>query len=359
MFSGSKYIENFDYFTQMCGGENNAFTNNDITNFYLTLPAENLEMAFCLESDRMENLIINQKKFKTEKKVVIEEFKETTLNVPFGDMWHHISQLSYVAHPYKWPTIGKKIEDIEGITIKDVIQFYEKFYVPSNAIIAISGNFNEDDVIQYLEKWFHGIEKKSDHVSNIKSEPVQSEIKNKVIKSNVPSNAIYLAFHVDARNGKNYYTHDLISDILGRGRSSRLYQKLVKKKQYFTEIHAYLTGSNDPGLLIIEGLIADNVDIDIAEQSIFTELDKLKNELIENRELTKLKNKMLNQIAFEEINILYKAINLCQFEAIGIIDQINSQMDFYNEIDNIQIKNESMKIFDLSNCSKLIYIKEN
>ncbi|MEZ4909163.1 MAG: pitrilysin family protein [Saprospiraceae bacterium] len=358
MFSGTPDIDDFDYYTQICGGDNNAFTNNDNTDFYLTLPAENLEMAFCLEADRMNNLSITKQKFSTEKKVVIEEFKETTLNVPYGEMWHVLSEMSYTKHPYMWPTIGKNIQDIEKMNLEDVMEFYSDFYVPENAIIAVSGNFDEETILGYLEKWFGNIQKKSSNNVDLDIEPKQDSFKQKTIVSDVPSNAIYLAFHVDGRNGKNYYIQDLISDILGRGRSARLYQNLVKKNQLFTEIHAYMTGTNDPGLLIIEGLVNDGIYIAKAENALFSELEKLKTELISDEELTKLKNKMINQLAFEELNILYKAMNLCQFESIGNIDMINSQMEYYQDVNQEQIKKESNELFKLTNCSKLIYKKE-
>ncbi|MGE5356254.1 MAG: M16 family metallopeptidase [Deltaproteobacteria bacterium] len=358
MFSGSKNVEDFDYHTQIAGGDNNAFTNNDITDFYITLPSVNIETALWLESDRMVNLELTKKQFETEKKVVIEEFKETTLNVPYGDMWHHLSDMCYTIHPYKWPTIGKSIDQIKEISVNDVVKFYDQFYSPSNAIISISGNFDPDKILGMTEKWFGNISKKTYNEVILPAEPLQTHYKEHVVTDNVPSNAVYLAFHVVGRNDDKYYTHDIISDILGRGRSSRLYQKLVKEKEFFSEIHAYITGSIEPGLLIIEGMISDNIDVGQAVQSIFDELNRLKMELIEEYELQKLKNKMENQLAFEEVNILNKAINLAQYELLGNPDMINNQMDFYKMVTPEMIRSEAENIFELKNCSKLIYLKK-
>jgi predicted Zn-dependent peptidase len=358
MFSGSKNVKDFDYHTQIAGGDNNAFTNNDVTDFYITIPTSNIETALWLECDRMANLDLTKKKFETEKKVVIEEFKETTLNVPYGDMWHHLSEMCYSNHPYRWPTIGKSIDQIKSITIKDALDFYNRFYNPKNSIITISGNFDPENILHLTNKWFGSIEKKSIDKIVLPAEPVQTEYNERILTDNVPSNAIYLAFHVSGRNDKEYYTHDILSDILGRGRSSRLYQKLVKEKEYFSEIHAYITGSMDPGLLVIEGMISDSVDVGLAENSIFEVLKEMKENLIPEYELQKLKNKMENQIAFEEINILSKAINLGQHELLGNPDLINSQIDFYNMVTQDLVIREANKVFSENNCSKLIYLKK-
>ncbi|HEB61748.1 MAG TPA: insulinase family protein, partial [Bacteroidetes bacterium] len=260
MFSGTKDVPDFDYHTQMAGGENNAFTNADIADFYITVPGENLETAFWLESDRMTNLLLDEQSFENEKRVVIEEFKETSLNTPYGDMWHYLAPISYKVHPYKWPTIGKKIEHIENITLEDVKDFYRNYYHPGNAVISISGNFDSNNALRLAEKWFGHITKKGIVHKSVPQEPQQIIKESKIIKENVPSNALYMAFHIGGRSDIKYYTQDLLSDILGRGRSARLFQKLVKEKEIFNEIQAYVTGNLDPGLMIIEGHLTDNVD---------------------------------------------------------------------------------------------------
>ena len=359
MFSGSENVDAFDFFTQMAGAENNAFTNNDITDFYITIPSVNLETAFFLESDRMQNLKLTHRQFVTEKKVVIEEFKETVLNIPYGDVWHHIAEMSYKHHPYRWPTIGKSIEHIMSIDIEDVLEFYNNFYNPENAILSISGNFDLLRVREMSEQWFGSISKNDQYNENyIPVEPPQSFFNEREIIEDLPSNAIYLAFHVSGRKDNKYCTHDIISDILGRGRSSRLYQNLVKDKEYFTEIHCYLTGSVDPGLLVIEGVISDKAEISVAEKSLFEELKNLRTFEIEEHEIEKLKNKVENQITFEEAGILNKAINLAQFELLGDCNDINTQIDQYRRVTSESVLEEANNIFKDSNCSKLLYLKK-
>lgn len=358
MFSGTKQVPDFDYYTQITGGENNAFTNSDITNFYITLPAQNIETAFWLEADRMTNLTLSKEKFENEKRVVIEEFKETSLNVPYGDMWHHLAGLSYKKHPYKWPTIGKKIEHIENFDLDDIRGFYKKYYHPGNAILSISGNFDEKNILKLAQKWFGSIDKKGEVHQKLPQEPIQLKMQNKILKESVPSNAYYLAFHICGRKDKTYYSHDLLSDILGRGRSSRLFQNLVKEKEIFSEIHAYITGNIDPGLLVIEGNFSDKTNVSNAIESVKEELKKIKSKKIDNYELDKLKNKIENEMAFAEISILNKAINLAQYELIGDVTLINKQVDLYNEVTTEEILKESNIIFQEENCSQLIYLKK-
>ena len=357
MFTGTKDVPDFDYHTQMAGGENNAFTNADIADFYITVPGENLETAFWLESDRMTNLLLDEQSFENEKRVVIEEFKETSLNTPYGDMWHHLAPISYKIHPYKWPTIGKKIEHIENITLGDVKNFYHNYYHPGNAVISISGNFDPDIALKLAEKWFGHITKEGIAHKSIPQEPQQIIKQSKTIKENVPSNALYMAFHIGGRSDIKYYTHDLLSDILGRGRSARLFQNLVKEKELFNDIQAYVTGSLDPGLMIIEGHLTDNVDYDLAFESIRNELKFLKQGKLEKKELEKLKNKIENHIAFSEISILNKAINLAQYELLGDVSLINKQHDLYSKVTYEDIIAEANNVFVENNCSELKYMK--
>ena len=357
MFTGTKNAPDFDYFTQMAGGENNAFTNADIVDFYITIPGENIETAFWLESDRMQNLVLNQNIFENEKRVVIEEFKETTLNPPYGDMWHHLSSLAYKVHPYKWPTIGMTIEHIENISQEDAKEFYAKFYHPANAILSISGNFNEQQAFDLAEKWFGGIKKTGDNKRTLLPEPKQEEIRQKLLRQEVPSNAIYLAFHIAGRKETNYYVHDLISDILGRGRSSRLFQNLVKRDEVFNEIHAYISGNIDPGLLVIEGLISDKINYKYAIEKIKNELMIIKNADFDVKELEKQKNKIASQMAFSEINILNKAINLAQYDLLGDVSLINKQNDLYRSVSFEDVVAEANNIFTLNNCIELVYLK--
>jgi len=357
MFSGTESVPDFDSQTQIVGGENNAFTNADITDFYITLPAQNIETAFWLESDRMVNLVLSNEKFENEKRVVIEEFKETSINVPYGDMWHHLSGLSYSKHPYKWPTIGKKIEHIENFTIDDIFRYYNNYYHPGNAVLSISGNFEKENVIRLAEKWFGRISKTGQSEFYFQQEPKQKSSKTKIINENVPSNAIFMAFHMSGRNDNNYYAQDLISDVLGRGRSSRLYHNLVKDKEVFTDLYAYVTGNIDPGLLIVGGNFADKTDSDFAIESIQKELSLMKNKQVKKHELRKQINKIENQMAFSEIGILNKAINLAQYELLGDADLINKQEELYDKVNPEDILRESKKILLEDNCSKVLYLK--
>lgn len=358
MFSGTEQVPDFDNHTQIVGGENNAFTNADITNFYITLPAQNIETAFWLESDRMVNLVLSKEKFENEKRVVIEEFKETSINIPYGDMWHHLSALSYTQHPYKWPTIGKKIEHIEKFSINDIFDFYNEYYHPKNAVVSISGNFEIENIIRLAEKWFGRISKTGKSNSLLPIEPKQLKSKVKILEESVPSNALYMAFHMSSRNDASYYSQDLISDILGRGRSSRLYQNLVKDREIFTDLYAYVTGNMDPGLLIVGGNFTDNIDKDLAIDSINMELSRMKSELVVKHELKKQINKIENQMAFSEIGILNKAINLAQYELLGDANLINKQEELYENVVPEDILRESKIVLDDDNCSTLLYLKK-
>ena len=355
MFSGTDNVPDFDLPVQMAGGENNAFTNADITNYYITLPAENLEIACWLESDRMTRLNLTQEAFDVQQKVVIEEFKETTLNRPYGDVWHHLSDLTYQIHPYKWPTIGLKIEHIQKFKREDALDFYHRFYHPSNAIISLSGRFDLDEAIAMINKWFGQIQSGNGGKKKIHDEPAQTGYNIREIEAEVPSDAIYLAFKMPGRNHPDYPAYDLISDILGRGRSSRLYQNLIKKQEIFSYASAYITGSYDPGLMIIEGNPLVGISLDKAFQEIRNEIIRLKEELLPERELEKLKNKVESSIQFSETNILSKAINLAQYELLGDAGLINDQVRQYRQVTAEDIHRVANEVFVEQNCSKVLY----
>ena len=355
MFSGTKQVPDFDEPVQMAGGENNAFTNSDITNYYITLPAENLEIACWLEADRMHALDLSQEAFDVQQKVVIEEFKETTLNRPFGDAWHHISDLTYKTHPYKWPTIGLKIEHIQQFSRQDALDFYSRFYHPGNAILSISGRFDMDKTLDLIRKWFGPLPSGNGDKKKIHDEPVRTGFNLREIEAEVPTDAIYLAFKMPGRNHPDYPAYDLVSDILGRGRSSRLYQNLIKKQEIFSYATAYITGSFDPGLMIIEGNPMEGINLDQAFSEIRREIISLKEERIPERELEKLKNKMESTILFSEANILSKAINLAQYELLGDAGLINDQVRQYRQVSADDIQRVANEIFVEENCSKLLY----
>ncbi|HHH49474.1 MAG TPA: insulinase family protein [Saprospiraceae bacterium] len=355
MFGGSANIPDFDGALQKAGGDSNAFTNNDVTNFYDILPAENLEIAFWLESDRMLNLNFSPQSLATQQKVVIEEFKETCLNRPYGDVWHHIADMAYQVHPYRWPTIGKVTKHIEDASLDDVKDFFYKFYRPNNAILVVAGNVKLEQVKALAQKWFADIPKGKLRPRKLPAEPPQKKLHHRNNLSKVPVDALYLAFHSPARTEKAYYISDLLSDVLCNGGSSRLYRRLLKEQQIFNDIDAYITGNIDPGLLIIEGKPADGISLETAEAAIWKELEELKNNTITEHELQKLKNKIESTLVFSETNILNKAINLAFFELLGDANLINQEAAFYQQISTLDIQQMAQKIFTKENCSELYY----
>jgi len=358
MFSGSANIPDFDDPIQLAGGESNAFTNNDVTNFYDLLPAQNIETGFWLESDRMLELKINQKSLDVQRKVVVEEFKETCLNIPYGDVWHHITDLAYKVHPYRWPTIGKVPRHIEDATLKDVSDFYQKYYCPNNAILVVAGNTNFNQVKELSEKWFGDIPSGNIVPRTIPQEPAQERLQQRINHAKVPIDAIYLAFHIPERMHKDYYSIDLLSDILSNGSSSRLYRRLHKEQKIFSSIDAYITGSIDPGLLIVEGKLADGVTMEKGEEAIWKELEMIKEELISEEELQKIKNKAESTLIFSESNVLNKAMNLAFFELLGDANRINEEVNLYQQVNTQDIQKAAQQIFKKENCSALYYKAE-
>jgi zinc protease len=356
MFGGSKNIKDFDTPIQQAGGECNAFTNSDITNFYITLPVENIEIAFWLESDRMKSLSFSKKSLKTQQKVVIEEFKETTLNEPYGDMWHHLSEMSYKTHPYRWPTIGLEIDHISKVTVEDIKNFFYHHYCPNNAILVVSGPVKELQIKELCEKWFSDIPMGEIPKRAFLFDKKEKE-ERKEIKAPVPSNAIYMAFNMPERLHPDYYTYDLISDILSNGRSARLFQKLVKENHLFSYIDAYLYGSIDPGIFIIEGRLLDEVSLEEAERAIWEELEKLKTTPIEENELQKLQNQVESTLIFSETGVQNKATNLAYFELVGDANLINTEAKLYQEVTIENIQKVANQTFRKENLSVLTYLK--
>ncbi len=358
MFGGSVNIPLYDAPLQRVGGENNAFTSNDITNYYITLPAANIETAFWLESDRMLSLAFSEKSLEVQRNVVIEEFKQRYLNQPYGDVWLKLRPLVYQKHPYRWATIGKEIKHIEDARIEDVKAFFKKHYNPQNAIMVIGGNISTDRAKLLAEKWFGPIPAGEKYVRSLPLEPKQNVVRRETMTGKVPLNGLYVAFHMPGRLEEGYYEIDLISDILSRGNSSRLHRTLVKDKQLFSEIHAYNMGSFDPGMFVVEGKPLENVSIEMAEAAIWEELDKLKNELVPVNELTKVKNKTESTMVFSEMSLLDKAMNLAQFELFGDADMLNMEIEKYNSVTAADIQAQAQKIFRQENSSTLVYLAE-
>lgn len=358
MFGGSVNIPTYDEPLQRVGGENNAFTSNDITNYYITLPAANLETAFWLESDRMLNLAFSEKSLEVQRNVVMEEFKQRYLNQPYGDVWLRLRPLVYKHHPYQWATIGKNLEHIEHAKIEDVKAFFKKHYNPQNAIMVVGGDVTTGQVKQLSEKWFAPIPAGEKYVRSLPQEPEQHEERRETVTAKVPLNDIYIAFQVPARTDGDYFALDLISDILSRGQSSRLYRSLVKEKPLFSEIHAHLTGSSDKGMLVVEGKPLENVSIEEAEAAIWVELEAICNNLVPEEELTKVKNKTESTMVFSEMALLDKAMNLAFFELLGDADLFNHETEKYLAVTAAQIQEQARSVFRRDNSSTLIYLAE-
>jgi len=359
MFGGSINIPSYDEPLQRVGGENNAFTSNDITNYYITLPAVNLETAFWLESDRMLSLAFSEKSLDVQRNVVCEEFKQRYLNQPYGDVWLKLRPLAYQSHPYQWATIGKELSHIENAKMEDVKAFFHKFYVPANAIMVVAGAVKLSEVKQLAERWFGSIPAGVKPMRNLPVEPPQSTARQEEVRSKVPLNAIYKAFHMPERMDAAYYAADLLSDILSRGNSSRLYRKLLKEQKLFSDINAYHLGSIDPGLMVVEGKLAPDLSMEAADEAIWAELDLIKTELVSKEELNKVKNKMESTMVFAEMSLLDKAMNLAYFELLGDASELNQEVDKYLRVSAEEIRQVARNIFCPENSSTLYYKAEN
>jgi predicted Zn-dependent peptidase len=355
MFGGSLHIESYDEPLQMAGGENNAYTTNDVTNYYCQLPAENIETAFWLESDRMCSLAFNENSLEVQRKVVSEEFKEQYINKPYGDVWHKLRELCYKEHPYKWMTIGKELSHIENAKLQDVKDFFFKHYTPSNAILTVAGNVSTDQIKKLAEKWFGGIPAGKKYVRNIKPEPQQKEPRMMEIAESVPLNALYKCWHMSSRLDKRYYTAEVITEILGGGASSRLFQSLVKEQQLFSSIECSHMGSIDPGLLYIDGKLLKGITLEQAENAVIVELEKMKTELVTKVELEKVKNKTESMLAFEDISLMNRANSLANYELLGDANLMNTELESYQAVTREEIMEESNRIFTETNCSTLYY----
>lgn len=355
MFGGSINIPNYDEPLQMVGGENNAFTTNDITNYYLTLPSENIETGFWLESDRMLSLAFSEKSLEVQRAVVIEEFKQRYLNQPYGDVWLLLRPMAYKVHPYQWDTIGKEISHIENARMEDVKAFFQKFYCPNNAIMVVAGDVDTDNVKKLAEKWFGSIPKGPGNARDLLAEPAQTEARSLTVERDVPVDAIYKAYHMCSRYDKEYYAVDLLSDILSRGNSSRMHNSLIKEKKLFSDIHAYLMGDLDKGLFVISGKLIKGVNMEQADAAINEEVAKIKMEFVNADELTKVKNKTESSHEFGEVEVLNKATNLAVCELLGDAELINHEVEKYLAVTAEQIKEQANLIFREENCSTLYY----
>jgi len=355
MFGGSVNIPSYDEPLQLVGGENNAFTSPDITNYYISLPSDNLETAFWLESDRMLSLSFDPKVLEVQRKVVIEEYKQQYLNQPYGDAYMKLKALAYKVHPYRWPTIGRDIKHIEDASMDDVKSFFHKFYVPNNAILVVSGNVVFDDVRRLAEKWFGPIPSGEQYLRNLPQEPVQKESRVEHVEADVPLDAIYKAYHIPERLHDDYYTADLLSDVLGRGKSSRLHQELVNKRRLFSNISAYISGSMDPGTLNIHGKLNKGVKMEEAEAGIQEVIRSVIEEPLEEEELEKVKNQAESTIVFSEMELLNRSMNLAYAAMLGNPDLINEESRLIQKVEAEGIRKLAANRLVASNESTLYY----
>lgn len=355
MFGGSLHIPDYDTPVQNAGGENNAWTNNDITNYYITLPHQNVETGFWLESDRMLSLDFSPKSLEVQRQVVIEEFKQRNLNQPYGDASHLLRELAYESHPYRWPTIGKEIAHIAQATLEEVKDFFFRFYAPNNAILAVTGHIPFEETIRLAEKWFGPIPARNISPRQLPAEKPQTAVRRKTVERKVPVDAIYMAFHMSNRMHPDYYVYDMITDILSNGRSSRFIQSLVQEQKLFTSIDAYISGSLDEGLLHITGKPVEGVSLEQAEEAIWKELEKMKTVPVSEQELEKVKNRYESEQIFNNINYLNVATNLAFFELTGKAEDINEEVGKYRAVTAEQIQATSARCFVPENCSILYY----
>ena len=357
MFGGSVNIPDYDAYVQSAGGENNAWTNNDITNYYITLPRQNVETGFWLESDRMLSLDFSERSLEVQRNVVIEEFKQRNLNQPYGDVGHLVRGLVYKAHPYQWPTIGKEPSHIENATLDEVKDFFFRFYAPNNAILAVTGNISFEDTVALAEKWFGPIPRRNVQPRNLPTEPVQTEERRLTVERNVPVDALHMVFHKCDRLHPDYYVFDMLSDLLSAGRSSRLIQHLVIERQVFGSVDAYISGSIDAGMFYVVGKLAPGITLEEAEAAVWQELEAMKTDTIAEEELEKVKNRYESEQIFSNINYLNVATNLAFFELIGHAEDINHEVEKYRAVTAQRIKEVAQRTFVRENCSVLYYKK--
>lgn len=357
MFGGSVNIPSYDEPLDKAGGENNAFTSNDITNYYLSIPKNNMETAFWLESDRMLNLAFTPKSLEVQRDVVIEEFKQNYLNQPYGDLWLKMRPLIYKTHPYQWATIGKDVKQIQTATMDEVKAFYTKFYTPNNAIMVLSGNIELEEAKVYSEKWFGPIPSGNAYTRSLPKEPKQTEARKLVLEQDVPANALFIAYPMCNRLSNDYHATDLISDVLSNGKSGRFYQHFVKKHKLFSNISAFISGDADEGLFFIGGYLQDGVEMEVAEQHIKEQLDIFITEGVKDSEFRKVKNKIQAATMESQVSILEKAMNLAYYEWLGDAQLLNDELAVYENVNKDQLQAIAKELFKEQNSNTLFYKK--
>jgi zinc protease len=359
MFGGSANIPSYDEPLQHVGGENNAFTSNDITNYYLTVPADNIETALWLESDRMLELNFSHQSLEVQRNVVIEEFRQRYLNQPYGDIWLLMRPLAYKVHPYHWPTIGKSIDHIREATLDDVKNFFYLHYAPNNAIMTISGNITPAKAYELVNKWFGDIPYRKLSSNQIPAEPEQTAPRKLEVKRKVPYHGIYKVYHMAGRNSREFQVADMITDLLSSGKSARLYQRMIKELQLFSDINAYVTGDVDPGLVVVGGKLIDGVSPEQADNEIYRILSEIQDNLVSDAEVQKVKNKFESNLLIGQTNILNKGMALSYYEMLGDANLLNTEAERYNSITTEEVRSTASRIFSENNSSTLYYIAEN
>lgn len=359
MFRGTRRIPDFDTPVQLACGENNAFTNNDYTDFYITLPTANIETALWLESDRMTGLQLSRAKFEAEKRVVIEEYNQRYLNQPYGDQMMLARALHYRVHPYRWATIGLTPDHVAAATIDQAEAFYRRYYRPSNAILSVVGDIAEERVFELAEKWFGAIEDEPFVPDVLPTEPEQTEARRLEVERDVPATAITITFPMGNRHSRDYYLLDLVSDLLAGGESARLYDALVRHRRLFSAVNAYISGDVDAGMFVMTGQVAAGVEVAEAEAALWDELHRLQEERVGEYELEKVRNKFEAGVLFGELNVMNKAMNLGYYSMLGTPELINGEVEIYRSIDADEIVQGCRRIFTPERSSTLIYRAKN
>ena len=359
MFGGSVNIPVYDEPLQRAGGENNAYTTNDLTNYYCQIPAENIETAFWLESDRMLSLAFSPKSLEVQRKVVCEEFKEHYINKPYGDAWHKMRELAYTKHPYRWMTIGASLAHVEQATMEDVKDFFFQFYRPNNAVLVVTGNVNTAQVKELAEKWFGPIPAGKPYVRNLPAEPQQEKSRTLDVRADVPMDMLMMTWHMGGRFDEGYHATDLLTDVLGGGASARLYEQLIKVKQLFSSIDCFHFGTVDPGLLVITGKLVKGVTMSVAEKAVLAEVEQIKNTLLPAKEVQKVINKTESLICFEDMSIMNRAHSLAFYELLGDAALMNEELAKYQAVTPEMIQQTANVIFNDNNRNTLYYYSKS
>ncbi len=358
MFRGTKQIPKIDDVVENASGYLNAFTFQDATNYYEVLPSQNIEIPFFIESDRMQNLEISEEKLNAERKIVMEEFKQGYINKPYGDVWKLIYSQAYKKHPYSWITIGKNLAHIKNSKLKTAQKFFDKYYVPNNAVLCVAGSVNFDEIVNLTEKYFGGIKRGEKNVRALPPEPEQKKPRLLEVEREVPHNRIFISFHIPERIHKDFYTMDLMTDILSGGESSRLYQNLVKEEKIFSSITASVDTLKEVGLVNFKAELLDGIDFKLAEEKIWFEIEKVKNEFVSDKELEKVKIESKTSFEFQKLEIADRALDLCWMEILGDADYLNYEVEKRQNVTKEDIKSACEKYLTKNNSNTIYYAKK-